>query len=97
MLEANIAIVAAKYGPKIQELNAQVESEQGLIYSPTAPLTEEQKQRLLFGRFFAGVGKPLQNTPGNYKQISSQRAFVNYRRIVESISSERLAQITRKF
>lgn len=81
MLEANLARVSLKYGPKLQLLEQQLNSEDGLLCLPSAPLTEEQRQALLFGRLFQGVGKPLKG-PRNQTPVDSPRAFVTRHKIL---------------
>lgn len=51
--------VVKKYRPIIDALSAELESDDGLVFIPAVPMTEEQKQRLLFGHFFTGLDKPL--------------------------------------
>jgi hypothetical protein len=59
MLEYIIDEVCEKYRLRIAALQAAVASDEGLPYMPCPPMTEEQKQRLLFGHLFTGLDKPL--------------------------------------
>lgn len=74
-LESAFAQVVAKYRPHIEALGSQLASDVGFLVTPAAPLAEEQKQRLLFGCFFAGLDKPLKVLQVQ-PQVESPRAFV---------------------
>ncbi|MDD2760922.1 MAG: hypothetical protein PHH11_11585 [Methylomonas sp.] len=83
-LEATINYVASKYRPYIEALDAQLNSEYGLLFIPSAPLTEEQCEKLLFGRLFVGVDKPLKDMPsenrpeGPYSMVLRRRIATGY-------------------
>lgn len=67
--------VVSKSRPHQEALEAELASESGLQLIASSPLTEEQKQRLLFGRLFFGIDKPL-NLAKAQPQVESPRAFV---------------------
>lgn len=94
MIESTLAQVAEKYRPQLDALEQQLDSDEGLLLLPAAPLTREQHQKLLFGHLFAGVDQPL-NLPDStiYKQVPSQRAFVNHLRVSADMGRERYMEI----
>ncbi|ATG90519.1 hypothetical protein [Methylomonas koyamae] len=63
MIEAILHDVCKKRRPEIEALEAALCSEEGLVYRSLPPVTEEQKQRLLFGHLFAGLDQPLKIPP----------------------------------
>jgi len=94
MIESILAQLAEQYRPQIEALEQKLASDEGLLLLPPAPLTREQHQKLLFGHLFAGADQPL-NLPEStiYKQVPSQRAFVNHFRVRADMGRERYMEI----